>query len=900
MRKAVMLCALLTPLVLEAIPAKPGLMRYANGDNDSISVYLRGDERSHVFTSSDGIMLMRSAADNTFRYALPQAGRLVESSVKASDPARRTVDELALLASYDGAKAFEIAGKNAAANMRRAPARVAQESKLCQFPTKGSPRCLAILVEFADKGFTVDNPHQVFDDMLNKEGFDRDGATGSISDFFRASSNSQFTPQFDVYGPVKLPQNMSYYGGNDAGGNDIRPYEMVPQACGMLDGEIDFSLYDNDNDGIIDNVYIFYAGYGEADGGPQNSIWPHSWNLHEDLGLDYYFDGKLLNHYATSNELSDGYGSSLAGIGVFCHEFSHVMGLPDLYSTTYTSVFTPGNWSLMDHGSYNNNSHTPPTHTGYERYCLGWVEPHVLDNPVNVTMYPMSQIGNYDDVYIIHTESESEYYILENRQQTGWDKYIPGHGMIVWHIDFVPDIWNMNIVNITKQYIDLVEADNIPSDYTLEGDAFPGTAGVTEFTDDSNPSMRSWAGKALHSPITEIKEQKGVISFMFKGGQDIFNPVVAREAEGVKAGAFTARWTAVEKATGYLLSVYTLKGASREYVNDMNRYEVGNCESFDVTGLTPSTTYYYEVQATNGRFYSTSSNTVSVTTLEPSLDYMKPNTLAATNIGADTFTANWSELPDADYYTVTLLSRRLGKPFTDAADFTDKLLPAGWSQSGCTYDARAAYAATVPSLKFSGNGSSLTSALYTAGIRTLSFWYRSTSTNAENSIIVEGCSAGRWNTILTVNPLSTTAGGSTVSLDDIDMNINQLRITLQAAAGSISVDNVIVGYGGNYEQLPIDGQTDINAGNATSYTFTGLTPETLYAFRVKAHNDEFTSIESDDQIVKTTALSGIENISASDGEAIYYNLQGIRVTGPLAPGIYLRRQGPTTTKVVVD
>lgn len=912
LRKAATALALSCPLLLGAVPAKPGLIRYANGTADSISVYLRGDEHSHHFTSSDGILLLR-AADNTFRYALPQADRLVESAIKASDPVRRSADEIALLGSYDRNKAFSILQEQTASRRAReaqgssrvagdplsgGKARVAQESNLCQFPTIGSPRCVAILVEFADKEFTLENPRQVFDNMLNQTGFNTDGATGSVSDFFTASSNGQFTPQFDVYGPVKLPQNMSYYGGNDAGGNDIRPYEMVPQACAMLDDTVDFSVYDTDGDGMIDNVYVFYAGYGEADGGPANSIWPHSWNLHDDLDLDYYFDGVLLNHYATSNELSNGFGSALAGIGVFCHEFSHVMGLPDLYSTTYTNAFTPGNWSLMDHGSYNNGSHTPPTHTGYERYCLGWVEPHVLENPANVTMYPISQIGNYDDVFMIPTESESEYYILENRQQKSWDAYIPGHGMIVWHIDFVPDIWNMNIVNITKQYIDLVEADNIPSDYTLEGDAFPGTAGVTEFTDDSTPSMRSWAGTALHSPITEIKEQNGVISFMFKGGQDIFSTVVAHDATAIKAGAFTAGWTKVEKASGYLLSVYTLKGNSREYLPGMSRLEVGNTDSYEVTGLTPSTQYYYEVQATNGRFYSASSNTVSVTTLDPTLDYKKPEVLQATNVGEDTFTANWTALDEADFYTVTLLSRRLGKPFTATADFTDKLLPTGWTQSGCSYDARASYAETAPSLKLAGNGSSLTSAIYTSDIRTLSFWYRSTSAAATNSIIVEGLAAGQWKEILKVNPLVTEAGGTTVDIDEIQPGFSQIRLTFEATTGSVCVDNVTVGYGGNYEQLPVDGQSDINVGNATSYTFTGLAPETLYAFRVKAHNDEFTSLESDDQVVKTLTEGGIDNIVTPAGNAVYYNLQGIRMQGRLPAGIYIRVQDGKSSKII--
>lgn len=345
-----------------AVPAKPGAMRYDNGGK-TVEVFLHGDENSHYFTGKDGVMLLRGD-DGRFRYALPDGTRLRASSMTASDPASRSDDEVSLLASFDRKAPFRILEASAAKSAKRKAvsrnmAKVADESYLNTFPTKGSPRCLAILVQFQDVKFTLQNPNALFKDMLNEEGFNRHRATGSAADYFKASSNGQFAPQFDVYGPVTLPYNMSYYGGNDMTGNDARPYEMVPHAVDLLRDQIDFSIYDTDNDGVVDNIYFFYAGYGEADGGPANSVWPHSWNIHDDLGMEIYMNGKLINHYATSNELVWGKSNELAGIGVFCHEFSHVLGLPDLYSTTYTGAFTPGEWSLMDHGSYNNDSHTP-------------------------------------------------------------------------------------------------------------------------------------------------------------------------------------------------------------------------------------------------------------------------------------------------------------------------------------------------------------------------------------------------------------------------------------------------------------------------------------------------------------------------------------------------------------
>lgn len=908
-----------------AVPAKPGLIRFDN-NGDTISVILRGDEHSHYYTTADGYALIQDA-DGALRYAVELDGELTASQIKAKDPGLRDPDALSLLAGIDRERQAALLTERMTRDRRKtAPKRIADESLLNTFPTTGSPRCIAILVEFQDKGFTLDNPRQVFDDMLNKGGFDKDGATGSVIDFFTASSNGQFTPHFDVYGPVKLPQNMSYYGGNDSSGNDIRPYEMLIHAAGLLDDTVDFSNYDTDDDGFIDNVYIFYAGYGEADGGPANSVWPHSWNIHDDLGMDYYFDGKMLNHYATSNELT--YGSTrLAGIGVFCHEFSHVLGLPDLYSTTYTSTFTPGEWSLMDHGSYNNDGHTPPTHTAYERYCLGWIEPKVLNDPANITMFPMSQIGNYDDAYIIHTENHNEYYILENRQQKSWDQYIPGHGLLVWHIDFVPDIWTMNIVNITKQYVDIVEADNEQSEYSRTGDPFPGSANVTEFTDDTTPSMKSWNGNPLYSPITNITEENGIISFMFKGGNDIFDPVVATGAEDIKAGGFTACWQQISKASGYLLSVYTRNGDSKEYVDGFIKLNVGDTDRMEVTGLTPDTHYFYVVQATNGRFYSAESNEMAVTTLEATLDYKKVNALPATEITGTSFTAAWQPLEDADYYTVTLFNRQLGDPFTVCADFTDRNLPQGWEISGCSYDSRSAYSVDAPSLKLGADGSVLTTGTYNAGIRSLSFWYRSSTSPNANSLVIKGFVNGEWVEIETFGDLTNETGGKTVTIGSIPAGCTRMSIGLDRAAGTgnVCIDDVTVGYGGNYELLPIDGQTDINVGNVLSYTFTGLESESSYSYSVTAHNAMFSSIESDRIPVITTA--GISDAATvadvtitaagncisitvpSESQAtIYYPTGQIVTTLSLpagsttisvpTPGLYIVRTPGKTAKVI--
>lgn len=852
-----------------AVPAKPGLLRFDNA-GEEIDVYLRGDEHGHYYVTPDGYMLLRGS-DGFFRYALPDGNNLRESDILASKPAKRDIHEEALLASFDKNRTFEISESlRKSRAQKKAPSKVADESILCTFPTIGSPRCLAILVEFQDVSFTLPEPATLFSRMLNEEGFSEYGATGSARDYFKASSNCQFDPQFDVYGPVKLPYNMSYYGGNNQNGDDARPYEMIPHVVELLKDQIDFSNYDTDNDGVVDNIYVFYAGYGEADGGPSNSIWPHSWNIHDDLNMEIYMNGKLINHYATSNELADGQGAKLAGIGVFCHEFSHVLGLPDLYSTLYTSAFTPGEFSLMDHGSYNNNSHTPPYHSAYERYCLGWLEPKVLSEPRNVTMFPVSQPGAYNDAYILKTPTKSEYYIFENRQQKGWDQYLPGHGLLVWHIDFDPQMWGLNIVNIEKQYIDIVEADNEQSEYSRAGDPFPGTAGVTEFTDSSIPSMRTWTGLALYSPLTDIKDIDGVVSFAFKGGENIFDTLVANEAKDLKAGSFSASWNPITKATGYLLSVYQKVSENgqetKKYLDGYLKKDVGNTDSFEVTGLTPSTTYYYSVIATNGRFYSSDSNEIEVTTTEPTLDFKTVSLRPASEVTDNSFVANWDKLDDADTYEISLYKLDLGEPFYSFTDFANRVLPDGWTGDG-SFDGRASYAVEAPSIRLTSDLSRITTGSFNAGIRSLEFWYRASSNIGDGSLEIEVLSAGEWTTITNITPLATAAGGTNVALTEFPVSTTKIRFLLHApSGGSISIDDITIGYGGNIDYQPMAEFTSIDTQGENSYRFSNLVENADYGYSVIAVNSDFRSRKSGIQGVHTVT-AGIA-VPAIDGVSI--------------------------------
>lgn len=545
-----------------AIPAKPVLLTKTLSDGSTLSAYLHGDEDFHYYTTADDYLLLPDEK-GCFYYAMEKEGRLVASPFRAKDRLQRTDDERQFLKSVDKTKllsAFE-QQKSGSVMRRIRPNRALQKTS---YPTKGLQKAIVILVEYADRKFTVDEPAKSFWNLLNEEGYNKNNATGSARDYFMASSSGQFIPEFDIYGPVTLAHDMGYYGGPGKAGSDDVPEEMVIEACRLLDPEIDFTDYDRDGDGIIDNVYIFYAGYGEASSGIENTVWPHSWDISEATKEEVYLDGVRLDHYACSNELIYP-GSEIVGIGTFCHEFSHVLGLPDLYATTYSRAFTPGSWSLMDHGSYNNDEKTPPYLSAYERYALGWISPIEIGEAAELTLDTIST----NAAYIIKTGKETEYFLLENRQQASWDRYIPGHGMLIWHIDYVDDVWGNNVVNNTPahQYVDIEEADGMASVATRDGDAFPGVAHVTAFTDETTPNMQMWGGANVNKPITDIEEEDGIIRFKVSGGESVVYDVCALPATNIAETSFVANWEPNDVAISYVIDVYKKEYGDPDSVN---------------------------------------------------------------------------------------------------------------------------------------------------------------------------------------------------------------------------------------------------------------------------------------------------------------------------------------------
>ncbi len=860
-----------------AVPAKPGLLTMRQADGTELKVRLVGDERSHYYLSDDGYLLAES--EGMFYYAdADSRGNIVRSAIVARPQEDRTADARRYL---DGVQMDKVL---TALQMRReatpsrydratsartsatAPARTKANGSAPQrtiglfdtgFPSRGDQKGLVVLVEYQDVKFNTDNAGDYFGRMLNEDGFSDNGGTGCAAEYFRVSSMNQFRPTFDVYGPITLSKNMSYYGGNDFSGNDLHPEEMIIEACQQLDSEVDFSEYDRDGDGYIDNVFVFYAGRGEASGGSANTVWPHSWNVTSATNTPYIFDGVQLDRYACSNEWE---GSRPDGVGTFIHEFSHVMGLPDLYATSYTSAFTPGAWSVLDYGPYNNDGCTPPLYSAYERYSLGWITPTVLDGLADIRL---RDIGN-NTACIIPTGDENEFFLLENRQQTGWDTYIPGHGMLVWHVDFDEMVWNQNVVNNTPshQYVDLEEADGDRSEASRGGDAFPGTAGVTSFTDDTRPSMRPWSGTPLNLPITDIAENGGVITFKVAGGKVVPDAVTALDATDVTPVSFTANWEPNPAVSSYKISVYTkqVTAGGREvtvYVDGYNMRETDGVRSTAVTGLAPATDYFYVVYAVENGVTGEASNEICVTTWKAVFEYMSPVALPAGNVSDKSFEARWEKMEEATGYTVDIFRTMLGEPSRDTVDFADgvKNLPEGWKTNTTLSYANTAYSGTaIPSLRFARSGY-IESPDYPDGVRSLTFWHRGVQATDDNRIIVSVCNRkGAWRDFTSLGVANEPGGLLTRIEFDAD-SVKAVRISYDLKTkGALALDDIVVEWGG--DETVTGGYSLELAGDADKIVVENLSPSTTYYYQVTAYKGDTRSLAS--ERIRVVTLSSEE------------------------------------------
>ena len=499
--KKIGLIVLLSAIVgsVWAVPARRGGLVVTQPDGSELTVYQHGDEHFHWMTNDKGEWL-KVDIDGFYRVTEALSAEQIEAKRMA------------------------------------APKRVT----MAAYPLNIAPRGLVILVNFTDVAFETSKAE--LDSMLIGKNYTRDysytyrGKTyrvtsnGSARQYFEDASFGQYNPQLDVVGPVTVSKASTYYGGNNSAGSDKYPEVMIKEACELVNDSVDYSLYDNDNDGYVDFVYVIYAGYGEADGGGDDTIWPHAWYLYSAAGRKCEVDGKKIDLYACGNEL-DNYTKHHTGIGTFCHEFSHVLGLPDLYTTGGETHKTLGEWSILDYGPYNNDGNTPPSYSAYERFFMGWLTPRLITEPENVVLEDLKNnneallISSTDEHNLIGNDpNPTTFYLLENRQQTGWDEYLPGHGLMLTKIQYNYNKWYNNAVNntATKMGVDLIEADGKAPQY----DDYRPSNGYMGKAKDLFPAGATAYTQIIDHAIEEITEENGLIAFKYKGGvEDTIPPV---------------------------------------------------------------------------------------------------------------------------------------------------------------------------------------------------------------------------------------------------------------------------------------------------------------------------------------------------------------------------------------
>lgn len=562
-----------------AVPAKRVKRQVQQPDGSVLTVMLRGDENFHYTSTEDGQPLVQRA-DGAYCYAtLDSNGKLTASAQVAHDVESRGAVELSFLNYYtaESQKVRSLGMERAKQRNARRMARLANRGVVDAsgkpvrrvmagatggegIGVTGKRKGLVILVNFKDKKMQSKHTQAEWNDYFNKVGYNKYGNNGSVHDYFYAQSYGKLDLEFDVIGPVTVSKNMASYGANDAQGNDIDPAGMIKEACELAYAKekMDMSQYDWDGDGAVDQVYVIYAGYGEAAGGEANTIWPHEWDI-QGGGYSLVLGGQRIRTYACSSELNGGNGTDISGIGTACHEFSHCMGIPDFYDTAGGGCFGMDAWDLMDYGSYGGDGYEPTGYNTYEKWVSGWIEPTILTAPCYIkNMKPLSDAP--EACVVFNEANKNEYYIFENRQLKGTDVALPNHGMLVIHVDYDQKVWFDNEVNNTSnhQRFTVVPADNKLTSETVSGDTYPGTTKSTELTDTSKPAAtlfnaNSDGRKFLGKPVTEITEKDGLISFTFMGGVNLDAP--QPKVMNMTETSFTGGWNAVDGAESYTVEL---------------------------------------------------------------------------------------------------------------------------------------------------------------------------------------------------------------------------------------------------------------------------------------------------------------------------------------------------------
>ncbi len=496
-----------------SVPAYPHPIEFKQPDGSIITIQLKGDEKVNWAVTMDGYTIL-STKEGEYQYALlDEEGDLTFSGVKVSNIEKRTYNEEYFLKSLPKGLFYSEKQVNMLLSVWEMKDNAAKA-----FPTTGDRKLFCVLMQTPDISFTKTKAE--FQALFNQLNYTVGGATGSVKDYYLENSYGQLNLTTDVFGPYTASQNMANYA------SDARP--LVTQGVQAANAEANFADYDNDNDGSVDGVYMIFAGYGQEAGGGSGTIWSHAWSI-----SPIQLDGKWISRYACSPELRGNSGTNITRIGVIGHEFGHVLGAPDYYDTDYETggQFTgTGQWDMMAGGSWNNGGATPAHHNGFTKvFFFNWASATVLNSAATITLKNAAEFS--DSFYRYNTNTSNEYFFIENREKHKFDEYIPGSGLIIYHVHSgVMNSANSNSINTTHPQRMYPVAQNASMDPTSDPNsygtinaancAWTGTTGKTSFTDATLPSSKSWAGANTNKPITNILRNAGAktVTLDFMGG----------------------------------------------------------------------------------------------------------------------------------------------------------------------------------------------------------------------------------------------------------------------------------------------------------------------------------------------------------------------------------------------
>lgn len=576
------------PGLLTAVNADPRPRTITNPDGSTVTVRVHGNEFFHFMTDEECTRILQYD-DRGF----------VTDAVRDGQALAFSRDNVMML-EEEAMQAFPAQAVGTIPSMKRMAA--LNGTGRSEYPTIGKGnRSLVVLVEFEDVDFTVENPKQYFTRQLNEPGFSDYGACGSALDYYKDASNGLYQPQFDVYGPVKVSHPAAYY--KEMGSPQMA--ELMNESLTALhdSGDIDFSNYDFDKDGIVDTVFIYYAGYGSADSKTE-TIWPHQYDYRALVGfsvLQYLkFDGKTVGPYACANELSgsnpktgkepwkDGSEPWVNGIGTFVHEYGHVLGLPDLYDTAYSGeAVTPGKWDVMDQGSYNFNSCRPPLFSAYEQWVCHWLE---YTDAADGTHYDIKALGNSSEPTAVRIRIpmsangqtfNPEYFILEARDNSKWDSCFSDSGIMVWRINYSKSNWVNNTVNTKAgSNVEIVYSNGKRNPIFTEGAIYKGAP--VELTPSKDYAL--WKSPIITAIGYDKESFTGSFDYNMATPTELFtvlhdSPVAASDG----SRAFKLTWDPVEGVDSYLLTVQ-VKSSGR-IIGDFNAKDMGDATSVWIDGI---------------------------------------------------------------------------------------------------------------------------------------------------------------------------------------------------------------------------------------------------------------------------------------------------------------------------